>query len=43
MKSMQMKALTLAVLGLAGVGSASAACTNTTPFAAWSSSTGGGT
>jgi hypothetical protein len=42
MKSMQMKALALAVLGLAGMGSAMAACTNTTPFAAWSSSISGG-
>jgi hypothetical protein len=37
MKSMQMKALALAVLGLAGMGSAYAACTNPTPFTAWSS------
>jgi len=37
MKSMKMKALAVAVLGLAGMGSAMAACSNTTPFAAWSS------
>jgi hypothetical protein len=40
MKSFQMKALALATLGLGGLvmaGSAFAACTNTTPFAAWSS------
>jgi len=37
MKSFTMKALAVAVLGLAGTGVASAACTNTTPFAAWSS------
>jgi hypothetical protein len=40
MKSFQMKALALAMLGLGGLvmaGTASAACTNTTPFAAWSS------
>jgi len=37
MKSIQMKALALAVLGLAGMGSAYAACTNPTPFTAWSS------
>jgi hypothetical protein len=37
MKSFKMKALAVAVLGLAGLGSASAACTNATPFAAWSS------
>jgi len=43
MKSNQMKALALAVLGLAGfgvTGSAMAACANPTPFAAWSSWTG---
>jgi len=32
-----MKALAVAVLGLAGMGSAMAACSNATPFAAWSS------
>src|SRR4051812_30059721 len=37
MKSFTMKALAVAVLGLAGTGVASAACTNSTPFAAWSS------
>jgi len=37
MKSMKMKALAVAVLGLAGMGSAMAACSNATPFAAWSS------
>ncbi len=37
MKSFKIKALAVAVLGLAGVGSAMAACTNSTPFAAWSS------
>lgn len=45
MKSFQMKALALAVLGLAGfgvAGSAMAACTNPTPFAAWSSGAAGG-
>ena len=37
MKSFKVKALAVAVLGLAGMGVASAACTNSTPFAAWSS------
>jgi hypothetical protein len=37
MKSFKIKALAIAVLGLAGMGSAMAACTNSTPFAAWSS------
>jgi hypothetical protein len=40
MKSFKMKALAVAVLGLAGMGLASSAmatCTNSTPFAAWSS------
>ena len=40
MKSFKMKAVEVAVLGLAGLGlasSASAACSNSTPFAAWSS------
>jgi hypothetical protein len=37
MKSFTMKALALAVLSFAGVGSAMAACSNSTPFAAWSS------
>jgi len=40
MKSFTMKALAVAVLGLAGVGSAMAACP-TDPFSAWSSDTGG--
>jgi len=46
MKSNQMKALALAVLGLAGfgvTGSAMAACANPTPFAAWSSWNGAAT
>ena len=37
MKSFKVKALAVAVLGMAGMGVASAACTNSTPFAAWSS------
>ncbi len=40
MKSFKVKALAVAVLGLAGMGVASAACP-TDPFAAWTSDSGG--